>query len=293
MMAATTELALGFGVAAAAAGCYEVSYAMQALEARSVESGHALRASLLARLVRRPRYLAAIGLALVGWALQIVALGLAPLTLVQPTLALGLLVLLYLSHRVLGEPVGRRDVLGVIAITAGVAAIGLSAPDRTAETAGGAALAITLGVLAAITIVPFALRSRGVTPVLLVISAGTADAMAAFVAKLVSDQLSTGSVLAALAFAIGAGLALLFGVTSEMSALQRVSPTRVAPVILVMQMTIPVLLAPLLVGEDWGDTPLGGAVIAVGFLFVAAGTAALAASPGVSRLSTGETPTRR
>src|SRR5215210_6067352 len=131
MMAASAEVALGFAVAVGAAACYEASYAMQALEARSVGSTHELRASLLVRLARRPRWLAAIALALLGWGLQIAALGLAPLTLVQPTLALGLLLLLYLSHRVLGEPVSRRDVLGVIAITVGVAAIGLSAPERT------------------------------------------------------------------------------------------------------------------------------------------------------------------
>lgn len=290
MMAAGTDLALGFAAAAGAALCYEVSYAAQALEARSVGEDAELRASMLARLVRRPRWLAAIGLALAGWVLQIVALGLAPLTLVQPTLALGLLLLLYLSHRILHEPVGIRDVVGVVAITGGVAAIAFSAPERTAETAGGVGLAITLAVLTVFTLLPFALRSFGVGAWLLVVSAGTGDALAAFVAKLVSDQLSTGSLLVAIALAAGAGLALLFGLTSEMSALQRVSPTRVAPVVLVMQTTIPVALAPLLVGEDWGDTPLGGAVIGVAFVLVAAGTALLAASPGVSQLSTGERP---
>lgn len=289
--AGSSDLALGFAVAVGAAACYEISYAVQALEARSVDRDLALRASLLGRLVRRPRWLAAIALAVLGWVLQIVALGLAPLTLVQPTLALGLLLLLFLSSRVLGEPVGPRDVLGVVAITTGVAAVALSAPERTAETAGGIGLAVTLGVLAALTLLPFALRRTGAASgALLVVSAGTGDALAAFVAKLVSDELSLGNVLAALAFAAGAGLALLFALTSEMSALQRLSPTRVAPVVLVMQITIPVVLAPLLVGEDWGETPLGGAVIAAGFLLVAAGTAALAASPGVSQLTLGERP---
>jgi drug/metabolite transporter (DMT)-like permease len=288
MMAATTELALGFAAAAGAAACYEVSYAAQALEARSVDASHELRASLLVRLVRRPRWIAAIALALLGWGLQIVALGLAPLTLVQPTLALGLLLLLYLSHRVLGEHVGPRDVLGVIGITAGVATIALCAPERTAEHAEGAGLAITLAVLAAVTVLPFLLRARGVAVWLLVVSAGTGDALAAFVAKLVSDELASGSLLVALAFAAGAGLALLFGLTSELSALQRSSPTRVAPAVLVMQTMIPVLLAPLLVGESWGDTPGSGAALVAGFLLVAAGTAALAASPGVSQLTTGE-----
>jgi len=285
-MPAGHDLLLGLAAAIGAAGCYETSYALQVLEARSVDSRHALRASLLGRLVRRPRWVGAVALALAGWALQILALGLAPLTLVQPTLALGLLLLLYLSVRILGERVRGRDVIAVLAISAGVAGVALAAPERADSTSGGLALWLALGGLALLTLAPFALRGRGrVAGPLLVLAAGAGDAFAALAAKLVSDELSAGRWLAAAGFAAAAGLAVLFALTSEMSALQRLAAARVAPVVLVMQVSIPVLLAPLVAGEDWGATPLGGGVIALSFLVVAASTAAIAASPAVSELA--------
>src|SRR5262249_8550955 len=73
------------------------------------------------------------------------------------------------------------------------------------------------------------------------------------------------------------GLALL----SEMSALQRRPATQVAPVMFAVQVLVPVLLAPLIFGESWTDTPLGGAVL-VGFMAIAiAGTSLLAGSRAV------------
>src|SRR5204863_2953474 len=76
----------------------------------------------------------------------------------------------------------------------------------------------------------------------------------------------------------------LFGLISEMSALQRRPATRVAPVVFVVQITVPVMLAPLITGESWTSTPLGGAAL-VGFLaLVAAGAAALGRTAAVSGL---------
>jgi hypothetical protein len=47
---------------------------------------------------------------------------------------------------------------------------------------------------------------------------------------------------------------------------------------------VPVLLAPLLGGEGWGSTPLGGGVVLGSLLTVAAGAAALTRSPAVASL---------
>jgi hypothetical protein len=45
----------------------------------------------------------------VAWPLQILALGLAPITVVQPTLATSLLVLLAVARIRLGERIGRAE----------------------------------------------------------------------------------------------------------------------------------------------------------------------------------------
>jgi drug/metabolite transporter (DMT)-like permease len=281
----SSDVALGFAVALVAAACYETSYAMQALEARAVDRGHGLRPSLLVTLARRPRWAAAIALGVGGWLLQVLALGLAPLTLVQPAIASGLILLLYLGVRLLGERVTSRDVAAAAAIVAGVAGIAVAAPARVDAVAGSTALVATFMVLGAIALAPYVLRAgRGRGAWLLVAAAGAADAGAAVSAKLVSDDLAGGRPLVALAWAAGTGVAILFGLLSETTALQRLPATRVAPLVLVIQVTVPVILAPLVVGESWSATPLHGGLIAASLALVAAGTVALAASSAVADL---------
>src|SRR3978361_1366035 len=101
-------LALGIVAAVVASGLYNTSIALQALEARDVGGEYAMRAALVGRLGRKPRWLAATALGLAGWPLEIVALLLAPLTLVQPCLASGLILLLWLGAKKLGEAPGQR-----------------------------------------------------------------------------------------------------------------------------------------------------------------------------------------
>ena len=103
-MSAST--AAGLAVAALAAACYETGYAFQALQARGVGARHALRVSLIGQLVRNVRWLGATVLSLLGWPLQVLALSLAPVALVQPTLALGLLLLLFLGAVSSASPSG-------------------------------------------------------------------------------------------------------------------------------------------------------------------------------------------
>ncbi len=276
---------VGLLVAGAAAVCFESSYALQALEARAVGGPPGPSAGLLARLARRRLFVVAIALGLAGYGLQVLALGQAPLTLVQPVLALGLVLLLVLAVRVLGERVGVRELLGAAAIVVGVAAIALSSPERHADLAGGAPLVAAVIGLALLTIGPAALARRGLAGgVALTIGAGAADALAALAARLISDELTAGRPLAALAWAAGAGAAVLVGLTCELAALQLLPVARVAPVVLGMQIAVPVALAPAVAGEHWGSTPLGGAVLVGGLVVVTAGAAVLAASASLGEL---------
>ena len=99
-------LALGIICAIGASALYNTSIALQALEARDVGHEHALRVSLIGRLIKNPRWLLATGIGLLGWPLEIAALLLAPLTVVQPCLACGLVLLLWLGVTRLGEKPG-------------------------------------------------------------------------------------------------------------------------------------------------------------------------------------------
>jgi len=272
-------LALGILAAVGASVLYNTSIALQALEARDVPHEHSLRISLIGKLVRNPKWLGATALGLLGWPLEIVALLLAPLTVVQPCLVSGLIALLWLGATKLGEAPGRREFVAVAAIVAGVAGVAWAAPDRTTDHAGTVAILIALGLIAIPVAAPYVLRRRASSLSLLaVLGAGFGYAWTAIASKLLTDELAAGTLLVAvvwLATALASeGLALL----SEMSALQRRPATHVAPVMFAVQVLVPVILAPLIFEEKWSTTPLGGAVL-VAFMAVAlAGTTLLAGS---------------
>ena len=287
----TTEVALGALAAAGAAACYETSYALQALEARRVAVSEHVQVSLLARLVRRPLWLGAMAIAIAGWPLQLLALALAPLTLVQPIIALGVVLLLVLASRILHERIGPRELLGCAGIVVGVFGIAWAAPKHSTSHGGPVALAVALGLLGAFVAAPYvlqAVRRRPVTPLLLVVAAGAADAWGAFGAKLFVDELSAAAWTAALAFGLASGLAIGAGLLSETSALQRFPAARVGPAVVAMQVAIPVVLAPLVGGERWGSTPLHGGVIVVSLALVTFSAVALTASRLIAHLGEDE-----
>jgi drug/metabolite transporter (DMT)-like permease len=282
----------GLALAAGAAACFDGATVFQAIEARQLR-GDSMRLSLLGKLVRRPRWLAAVTLAATGWPLQLLALSLAPLTLVQPTFALGILLLLFLGSRVLGERVGRSQVVAALAVIAGVTGIALAAPENSDEYTTGPALWLVLAALALLALAPYAARRRGRrVDGLLVIGAGAAFSASAIMSKLLVDELAADDVALAVAWGVGAGGAAILGLLGEMSALQRRAAARVAPPIFVIETLVPVLFAPLITGEDWGSTPLGGAVIVACLLVVAGGGAVLGGTRVVGEMvAAAETPT--
>ncbi len=275
-------LALGIVAAVGASMLYNTSLALQALEARDVPHEHSLRPSLIGRLVRNRRWLGATALGLLGWPLEIAALLLAPLTVVQPCLASGLVLLLWLGATRLGEAPGRREALAVAAIVIGLAGVAWAAPARSTEYAGVGAIVAALALVAVPLAAPYVLRSRAAAIGLLpVISAGCGYAWTGIASKLLTDELAAGALLLAVAWlataAVSEGLALL----SEMSALQRRPATRVAPVMFAVQVLVPVGLAPLIFGESWANTPLGGLALAAFMAVAVAGTMLLAGSRSV------------
>jgi drug/metabolite transporter (DMT)-like permease len=275
-------LALGIVAAIGASVLYNTSIALQALQARQVPAEHALRVSLIGRLLRNRRWLGATLLGLAGWPLEIVALLLAPLTVVQPCLASGLLVLLWLGVTRLGEAPGWREYVSVAAIVAGVAGLAWAAPERSTDHAPAAAVAFALVLVALPVGAPYALRREGSRAgTLAIVGAGFGYAWTAIASKLLTDELSTGTLLVAVVWLASAaaseGLALL----SEMSALQSRPATRVAPVMFAVQVLVPVILAPLIFEEKWGTTPLGGAAVIAFVLLVLAGIVLLASSRAV------------
>jgi drug/metabolite transporter (DMT)-like permease len=267
------HLLLGLGIAFAGAACYAVGISYQAREARRVGLEHSLRLSLFRRLIRRPAWVLGVSIDGCGWALQAVALTLAPLTIVQPALAVGLVFLLVIGARMLGERIGRREVVAVLAIAGGLAGIGYAAPAHSTDHASSGELTIAFAALAAVAVVPYvAARRSGRGGISLAACAGLAFACDGLATKLMTDDLA-GRAWVGVACWLAAMVAFAgLGTLSELSALQTTRATRVAPVVFVLNTLIPVGLAPVLGGEIWSSVP----VLAVSVVAVAAGGMTLA-----------------
>jgi hypothetical protein len=284
------DLVLGIGAAVAASTLYSLGIALQALDAKDSPAGEHLRLALAWRLLRRARWLLGTGLSILGWPLQIVALLLAPLVVVQPALAAGLLVLMFLAQRMLNEHAGRREYFAMGAIVIGVIGAGLTAPPRVTGH-GSENLAITLVLLGlgVASLLPYALRLLTHPPAsLTMVGAGLAGGWSGIATKLASDDLSRGHLGLAALWALSTAAASGVGVLSEMSALQERPAIQVAPVVFVTQTVIPIVVAPLLFGESFADTPLGGVPLSASLALLVTGAALLARSPLLVALMAGE-----
>jgi hypothetical protein len=273
-------LLLGISAAIVASTLYSVGVALQALEARQVDADHGLRLSLFRQLVHRGRWLLATALSTFGWPFQVAALLLAPLVVVQPALAVGLLVLLWLGSRILHEHAGRNERLAMAAIVVGVAGLAWTAPERSNTYSHGWLFVVVMGALWLAVFAPYLLRLFGLTwGGLTMVSAGLGFAWGGVATKLVADEVARGRWWLAIAWGVAStateGVALL----SEMSALQIRPAIPVAPVVFVVQTLVPVALAPVLLHEHFSRTPLHGTLLMGSLLILALGAAYLARSP--------------
>jgi hypothetical protein len=284
------DLVLGIGAAVGASVFYSLGIALQAMDAKEAPHGDHLRLALVWGLIKRGRWMLGTGLSILGWPLQVIALLLAPLVVVQPALAAGLLVLVFVGQRMLGEHAGAREYIAMAAIVIGVIGAGLCAPPRsTGHTSERLTILIVLTVLAAGSLLPYILRAMRRSPAsVTIVCAGLAFGWSGIATKLASDDLSHGYFAVAIAWGLATAAASAVGVLSESSSLQARPAIQVAPVVFVTQTIVPVALAPVLFGERFYDTPLGGVPLALSLVLLIVGAAVLVRSPLLLALMGGE-----
>jgi drug/metabolite transporter (DMT)-like permease len=275
--------------AAVASVAFNVGIVLQAADARREPPEEGLRLSLLAHLARRRRWLAGLLLGGVGFGLQVLALAMAPFVVVQPVLAGGLLLMLYLGVRMLGERVGVGEVAGVLGITAGIGLLAWGSPTGTEEVDSETAVIAVMGTMALISLVPFALRGRGRldSATFVIVASALAAGAGNIATKLISDGAFSGAwILVGVWLAVAAATGLI-ALTTQMTALQRRPATFVVPVCFAIQTFLPVALEPIYVTERWGTAALGGAPLVAGLLLVCLGAVAVAKTRAVSALVAG------
>jgi len=273
----------GVALAALASVLFNVAIVIQAGEAREVPDEHGLRLSLIGKLLRRRRWLLGVALGLMAFPLQTIALLWAPLTAVQPADATGLLVLLFLGARTLGERVGRREIVAVVCIIVGIVVMTIAAPKRQVTQVDGTDVLVPMAIVAVIALAPLLFRRLlGADSIAVVIGAGFAFALGAFCAKIVADAIDRQAWLAVVLVVGLAALAAFVGTLTEQTALQRRQATQVAPIIFAVELLVPVALAVLVVGEDWERS--SAVAILAALALVVGGATALGRTPTVARM---------
>jgi drug/metabolite transporter (DMT)-like permease len=266
-------------LAAAASGLYALSSSVQALEARRTPPETALRASLIARLVRRPIWIAGALAGLVAWLLQAGALSLGSVGLVQPSLGLGLVVLLVLAVAMLGERVGAREAGGVLAIAAAVTALGWAAPHATGRYTAAGAWVAGIGTVA-FAAAPELLRRTGLASGLPTsVAAGLGWAWLGLATSFFDLSLADRHWVDAVSWGLGVVATSWGALLAEMTSLQTWPATRAVPIAFGLEMIVPAVLDPVLAQAAPPHPFAFGVALAV----AGAGAFSLGSSPAVAR----------
>ena len=282
-------IALGALIAVGAVIAGVSATVLLASEARTAPISDVGRLSLLARLIRRPRWSAGAALMATAWPLQVAALGFAPLVIVQPILATFFLFLLVVARVRLGEQVGAREWVAVLMIMAGIGAVLLFTPRHIGGHATISTLALPLAVVGGAAVAAFAIpRARGGAPALLAIGAGLGYAWADFANNLLSENVTSGRWAIAGAIITGVltfgGLAFL----PENSGLAVWPAVRVAPTIGAIQLPLPVLMALWGGVEVWRSSALQTGALLGALVLVVGGAVLLGRSHAVARAAGAE-----
>jgi drug/metabolite transporter (DMT)-like permease len=275
----------GFVAALIASVLFNVGIVLQAVDARVAPRSLSLRLGLLTRLLRRPVWLLGLFLGLLGVWPQAVAYSKAPFVLVQPVLALGLLLVLVLGVRILHESVGSREIAGVLGIIAGIALVAWGAPAHSEAHRGWAAVIAVFAALSLAGLSPFLLRgTRLDTGMLVVVATGCAFGATNVATKLLGDNVDIGhwanaAVWGLMALAMGIAATLV-----NMTAFQRRSATSVVPVSTAVQTFLPIVLEPFFLHEQWGSAAYDGAPVAAGLVTALIGVVLLSSSNVVTEI---------
>jgi drug/metabolite transporter (DMT)-like permease len=284
-------LAIGLPCGLLASVLFNVGIALQALEARTTPAEEGLHASLLVRLLRRPRWVIGLLLGGLGVVFEVIAFANAPFVVIEPLLAAGLLVLLVIGAKDLGERPGPWTVAGVIAIIAGTALIAWGAPEHSEQHRGPVTVVVVMAALVAVSLVPFALRgSRFDTAMGANLGSACGFGATNVATKLMADDLPGGHWIKAGAWAAVAAFAGIGATISGMTALQRRPATTVVPISTAVQTFLPIALEPLFLTENWREAELEGLVLVAGLVVMVFGTVMVARVRAVSELSAAQGP---
>jgi drug/metabolite transporter (DMT)-like permease len=278
--------------AIAAGSCFAAAGVLQQHIASSRPPEDELSLRLLAGLVRQPPWLAGIGLAVLAFVLEAIALAFGPLMLVQPLIMTELLAALPISMRWRGTRMGPREWLGAFAVTFGLCIGLVSAEPRAGIAAPSPAAWIpALAALAGLAALAVAAGRRAGGPVrssLYAAAAGAVLAAQAALLKSVITLLRHGPLPALSSWQLPVMIAAsIVGLLLVQSAYQAGPLAASMPVIDAVNTAVAIILGAILFREQI-RTGLWLAGIAAGIVPLFAGIVLLDTSTRVRRLQRAE-----
>lgn len=278
-------LVLGILVAAAAAFCMNFGIFMAKREVDRLPRlgvhsfGRAMKAFFTSR-----RWLQSQGIQIIGGALHVLAIGLAPLSLVQPIGAAGVIFLVFLSVTRLGEKAEWIDWAGVSTIAVGLVLLGVSMtkaaqPFSYRPVVSWFFIGFLLGVVAFSFWLAF--RKRGDCSVFVGIGLGVLIGLNAILIKLAINDVSTlyhQYHLAAVFHSSFLFMAIIGSLVAEVffqAALQRGKALLTVPLITGLSNMIPIMVGVLALKEPFPADPKMMALRLLSFLFIICGAVVL------------------
>jgi drug/metabolite transporter (DMT)-like permease len=267
--------------AVAAAIAFALAALLQQRAAIAEPADLSLRPSLLVALLRRPLWLAGVGVLVAGYGLQACALAFGPVALVQPLITTELVfavpIAMTLRH---GSP-GWREWLGVAFVVGGVSLfLTVASPAAGTPSAGVAMWVLVIGA-AAVAVGAALDIARGAGPrrraMALAMAAGIAFAVLAVLTKTTVSLLGIGLTAALTAWQTYAVVVVgILGLLFSQSAYQAGPLTFSMPVVAVVEPTVAVLIGSTVLDEHvqlgggaLGFEVLGACVAAVGVVLLA------------------------
>jgi drug/metabolite transporter (DMT)-like permease len=280
-------MAVGLAAAFAASLLISGGLVLQAFDVRRVSARHGLRLTLLTRLLQRPWWLVGTVIGYLAFPFQLVALAHAPMIVVQPIHACGLLLVFAAGVRFLRERVGLPELIGVGTIVVGLGLVAWGAPSGHDPAISNPALFATIGVLVAVGLIPYAIRDR-CGRLTLIFAAGIGFAGANLAVKGFSGELGAHHYLVAAPYLVAAAVASIGSMLTQMTAFQRHRAVEVVPVTFAVPIFLPVAIGMLVLHEHWATAALAGAPFAIGTLLLLGGTAAVTRSAPVVGMARAE-----
>jgi drug/metabolite transporter (DMT)-like permease len=258
-----------------AACCFGVASVIQALSARAASHGSArVSPGLLVRMLGQWRFVASLGLDLVGFVAQLIALRRLPLFVVQAAIAASLAVTAVLSAWLAKHALAGFEWAAVVAVTIGIAMLGSSAGASGAAHVGSEfrlGLIITVAVLGVAGFAAARLRGRARTLALGMI-AGLGYGVVGVAARILVGFTPSDLVHDSASYALAAAGVLSFMFYT--AALEHGDVTTATAATVITETVLPAMIGVLFLGDTTRHGLVG--VAAAGFALAVAGALTLA-----------------